>query len=164
MKLLDADALEVLLTKIDRLIVKGFKGSTAKLESHWDPSLLLVAYAICSNVDNTSTHWQVCSAAAEAYDATEAVQSAKEAVMKGTYDGSESTFSLLKDAWALYVACEAGTSDRRCFCVEILDPYEIGDPGAILGVSRIRACPPLRLSATKWVIDLEALTATELKE
>lgn len=148
------------ITTIDRLLKKTMLGG-----SKLDPSLLLVARALVSEVEHPGRIWRIYKVAMEAASQSAAISRVREAFFEGKPVSSNSTFDVTEDAWVCYVAVESADERRRAVAVEILDAYAFDDCGCILDVNLLKVMPPLPDGGIRhWVLDLEDVAGISVGE
>ena len=139
------------LMTVDRLLKKTMLG-----RSKLDPSLLLVARALLSEVEQPGRIWRIYEVGREAASQSAAISRVRNALLEARPVSDGSTFDVTEDAWVCYVAIESAEEWGRAVAVEILDAYAYDDCGCILDVNVLRGMPPLPASGVRqWVLDLE---------
>jgi hypothetical protein len=128
--------------------------------SGWHDSLLLVSYAICTEVEDPGEVWEIYYAAFEDCKAEDAISEAKVAVANGTYEKSK-TFDICSPTWVLYVAHEKSLEGGRCLAVEIGDTAAPWLQDVLLAVQKLPVFPRIRSDARMWTVDLKAFTCQQ---
>jgi hypothetical protein len=143
-----------ILNERDRLLLGKAR------ESCWDDSLLLVAYAICTEVEDPGEVWEIYYAAFEDCKAEDAISEARVAVANGTYEKSK-TFDITSPTWVLYVAHERSPEGGRCLAVEVGDTADPWLQDVLLAAHKLPVFPKIRPDARMWTVDLKAFTCEQ---
>jgi hypothetical protein len=124
--------------------------------TEWTEEELLVAYAIAFTFDPLHPIWEIRRLACESFDSKEAVDRARDAVLKGVYDPSKSTGSRSKHLWEMYLAKEQ-QGERRLLAIELLIAFGPKEDSRVLSAVRLDGPPPFVGEGSCRTIDLDAV-------
>ena len=149
-----------IITAVDRLLTATMLG-----KSKLDPSLLLVARALLSDIHQPGRIWRIYEVGREAASQSAAISHVRKALVDGNLISGNSTFDVTEDAWVCYVAIESAEGRGRAVAVEILDACAFDDCGCVLDVKVLNVMPPLPDSEVRhWVLDLEDVAGISVSE